>query len=167
MRGALAGRIYARFVFRQHCVLRRWAKAQGAQESAWYLQVSRPCAWRAETVECADSRASARRDPGTALAANAVAKRDAHMTTAGFVIANLFRRKGRTTLTLLSIITAFLLFGLLQAVNVLFDRPADFIGITRLITQARVSVIQPLPIRLLPQIRSVQGVKDVAWVLWL
>ena len=89
------------------------------------------------------------------------------MTTAGFVIANLFRRKGRTTLTLLSIITAFLLFGLLQAVNVLFDRPADFIGITRLITQARVSMIQPLPIRLLPQIRSVQGVKDVAWILWL
>lgn len=89
------------------------------------------------------------------------------MTKAGFVVANLFRRKGRTALTLLSITTAFLLFGLLQAVNVLFDRPADFIGITRLITQARVSVIQPLPIRLLPQIQSVPGVQHVAWVLWL
>ena len=89
------------------------------------------------------------------------------MTKTGFVIANLFRKKARTTLTLLSVMMAFLLFGLLQAVNVLFDRPADFIGITRLITQARVSLIQPLPIRLLPQIQAVPGVKDVAWVLWL
>ena len=89
------------------------------------------------------------------------------MTKTGFVIANLFRRKARTILTLLSVTMAFLLFGLLQAVNVLFDRPADFIGITRLITQARVSLIQPLPIRLLPMIRAVPGVKDVAWVLWL
>jgi len=89
------------------------------------------------------------------------------MTKTGFVLANLFRKKARTTLTLLSVMMAFLLFGLLQAVNVLFDRPADFIGITRLITQARVSLIQPLPIRLLPQIQAVPGVKDVAWVLWL
>jgi putative ABC transport system permease protein len=89
----------------------------------------------------------------------------ANMTKTGFIIANLFRKKARTTLTLLSVMTAFLLFGLLQAVNVLFDRPADFVGITRLITQARVSLIEPLPIRLLAQIRSVPGVKDVAWVL--
>jgi len=88
------------------------------------------------------------------------------MTRTGFILANLFRRKARTWLTLLSVTMAFLLFGLLQAVNVLFDRPADFIGITRLITQARVSLIQPLPIRLLQQIQSVPGVKDVAWVLW-
>jgi putative ABC transport system permease protein len=88
------------------------------------------------------------------------------VTRAGFVVANLFRRKARTILTLLSITAAFLLFGLLQAVNVMFDRPADFIGITRLITQARVSFTQPLPIRLLPQIESVPGVQRVAWILF-
>jgi len=80
------------------------------------------------------------------------------VTKTGFVIANLFRRKARTTLTLLSITAAFLLFGLLQAVIVLFDRPADFVGITRLITQARVSFLQPLPMRLLPQIEAIPGV---------
>ena len=48
------------------------------------------------------------------------------MTRAGFVMANLGRRKTRTILTLLSIVTAFLLFGLLQAVNVLFSAGADF-----------------------------------------
>ena len=88
------------------------------------------------------------------------------MTRTGFVIANLFRKKARAALTLLSVMTAFLLFGLLQAANVMFDRPADFVGITRLITQARVSMIQPLPIRLLPMIRAVHGVKDVCWLSW-
>jgi putative ABC transport system permease protein len=89
------------------------------------------------------------------------------VTRTGFVIANLFRRKARTTLTLLSVTMAFLLFGLVQAVLVLFDRPADFVGITRLITQARVSFTQPLAIRLLPQIESVPGVDRVDWVLFL
>jgi putative ABC transport system permease protein len=88
------------------------------------------------------------------------------MTKTGFVLANLFRRKTRTTLTLLSIVTAFLLFGLLQAVNVLFGAGADFVGATRLIVQSRVSFTQPLPMRLLPQIEAVPGVKDTMWQQW-
>ena len=71
------------------------------------------------------------------------------MTRTGFVIANLWRKKTRTVLTLLSIVTAFLLFGLLQSVNVLFSAGADFVGATRLVTQARVSFTQSLPMRLL------------------
>jgi len=88
------------------------------------------------------------------------------MTRTGFVLANLTRRKTRTALTLLSILTAFLLFGLLQAVNVLFSAGADFVGATRLVTQARVSFTQSLPMRLLPQIESVPGVEDVMWQQW-
>ena len=88
------------------------------------------------------------------------------MTRTGFVLANLGRRKTRTVLTLLSIIMAFLLFGLLQAVNVLFAAGADFVGATRLVTQARVSFTQSLPMRLLPQIESVPGVEDVMWSQW-
>lgn len=88
------------------------------------------------------------------------------MTRTGFVIANLGRKKTRTILTLLSIVTAFLLFGLLQAVNVLFSAGADFVGATRLVTQARVSFTTPLPMRLLPQIESVPGVEKVMWQQW-
>jgi putative ABC transport system permease protein len=88
------------------------------------------------------------------------------MTRTGFVIANLWRKKTRTVLTLLSIVTAFLLFGLLQAVNVLFSAGADFVGATRLVTQARVSFTQSLPMRLLPQIESVSGVDHVMWQQW-
>lgn len=69
-------------------------------------------------------------------------------------------------LTLLSIVTAFLLFGLLQAVNVMFSTGADFVGATRLVTQARVSFTQPLPMRLLPEIESVPGVDRVMWAQW-
>jgi putative ABC transport system permease protein len=88
------------------------------------------------------------------------------VTRTGFVIANLWRKKTRTVLTLLSIVTAFLLFGLLQAVNVLFSAGADFVGATRLVTQARVSFTQSLPMRLLPQIESVPGVERVMWSQW-
>ncbi|MGQ0383603.1 MAG: ABC transporter permease [Gammaproteobacteria bacterium] len=88
------------------------------------------------------------------------------MTRTGFVIANLGRRKTRTVLTILSVVMAFLLFGLLQAVNVLFSAGADFVGATRLVTQARVSFTTSLPMRLLPQIESVPGVESVMWAQW-
>ncbi len=88
------------------------------------------------------------------------------MTKTGFVLANLFRKKTRTSLTLLSIVMAFLLFGLLQAINGVFNAGADFVGATRLVTQARVSFTQPLPMSLLQQIESVPGVKRVNWTQW-
>jgi len=50
------------------------------------------------------------------------------MTKSGFVIANLFRKRTRTILTLLSVIMAFLLFGLLQSVNHVFNAGANFVG---------------------------------------
>jgi putative ABC transport system permease protein len=88
------------------------------------------------------------------------------MTRAGFIFANLLRKKTRTVLTLLSVVTAFLLFGLLQAVNVMFSAGADFVGATRLVTQARVSFTQSLPMRLLPEIEAVPGVDRVMWQQW-
>lgn len=80
----------------------------------------------------------------------------------GLVWAGLFRKKLRTTLTLLSLASAFTLLGLLQAVNSLFSGGADFLGANRLITQARTSFTQPLPMRLMPQIEAVPGVKRVS-----
>ncbi|TDR48887.1 putative ABC transport system permease protein [Tahibacter aquaticus] len=88
------------------------------------------------------------------------------MTKTGFVLANLFRKKTRTILTLLSVIMAFLLFGLLQAVNVVFNAGADFVGATRLVTQARVSFTQSLPLRILPELEAVPGVDKVMYQQW-
>jgi len=88
------------------------------------------------------------------------------MTKTGFVFANLVRKKTRTILTLLSVIMAFLLFGLLQSLNPIFDAGADFIGATRLVTQARVSFTQPIPLSMLPKIEGVPGVERVAHMQW-
>jgi len=88
------------------------------------------------------------------------------MTRTGFVIANLFRKKTRTILTVLSVIMAFLLFGLLQSLNSIFSAGADFVGATRLMTQARVSFTQALPLSMLPKLESVPGVARVAYSQW-
>ena len=88
------------------------------------------------------------------------------MTKSGFVIANLFRKRTRTILTLLSVIMAFVLFGLLQSVNSMFNAGANFIGATRLVTQARVSFTQALPVSMVPKLETVPGVARVAYSMW-
>lgn len=74
----------------------------------------------------------------------------------------LMRKKTRTLFTLLSLSAAFLLIGLLQAVNSVLSGGADFLGANRMITQAKISFTQPLPMRLLPQIESIPGVEFVS-----
>jgi putative ABC transport system permease protein len=88
------------------------------------------------------------------------------MTKSGFVVANLFRKRTRTILTLLSVIMAFLLFGLLQSVNTVFNAGADFVGATRLMVQARVSFTQPLPVSMVPKLEAIPGVARVAYQQW-
>jgi putative ABC transport system permease protein len=80
--------------------------------------------------------------------------------------AGLFRRKTRTILTLASILVAFLLFGLLQSVRVAFESGADAADDKRLLTTARYSIIEPLPIAYLRRIEQVPGVVGVAYADW-
>lgn len=88
------------------------------------------------------------------------------MTRAGFITANLFRKKTRTILTVLSVVMAFLLFGLLQSLDHVFSAGADFVGATRLMTQARVSFTQALPLSMKPKLESVPGVARVTYSQW-
>jgi putative ABC transport system permease protein len=80
--------------------------------------------------------------------------------------AGLFRKKTRTILTLLSIVVAFALFGLLQAVEVAFESGADTADAKRLLTTARYSIIEPLPLGYLRRIEQVPGVVGVAYADW-
>ncbi len=83
------------------------------------------------------------------------------------VWAALFRRKTRTFLTLVSIVTAFLLFGMLDAVRTTFDSGSKSIaGVDRLITSSRYSIIQSLPQSLQTRIAAVPGVRAVAYANW-
>jgi len=80
--------------------------------------------------------------------------------------AGLFRKKTRTVLTLLSIVVAFALFGLLQAVQVAFESGADTADAKRLLTTARYSIIEPLPMAYRRRIEQVPGVVGVAFADW-
>lgn len=82
------------------------------------------------------------------------------------LLAALLRKKVRTLLTLLSVAAAFALFGMLDAVRVAFDSPRNMVGIDRLITSSRLSLIQPLPLAGLTRIRSVPGVRAVTYASW-
>ncbi len=80
--------------------------------------------------------------------------------------AQLFRRKTRTVLTVLSVLVAFLLFGLLEAVQVAFESGADSADAKRLLTMARYSIIEPLPMAYASRIERVPGVVGVAYADW-
>ena len=78
----------------------------------------------------------------------------------------LFRSKTRTFLTLLSVIAAFLLFGLLDSVRVAFNSGGSVAGADRLVVASRLSITQMLPYSLTPQIASTPGVKKSAYAAW-
>ena len=80
--------------------------------------------------------------------------------------AALFRSKTRTLLTLLSVVAAFLLFGMLDAVRVSFNSSANVEGYDRLITTSKLSITQSLPYSLLTQIESTPGVANVSYATW-
>jgi putative ABC transport system permease protein len=72
--------------------------------------------------------------------------------------ANLQRKRLRTTLTFASIMIAFLLFGLLEAMRFALAGNVTIAGQDRLITIHKVSIIQGLPASYENRIRSIPGV---------
>ena len=80
--------------------------------------------------------------------------------------AALFRRKTRTLLTLLSVMAAFLLFGMLDAVRVAFSSGSDAAGVDRMVVSSKFSIIQGLPQTLIPRIEATPGVKNLTWMNW-
>jgi putative ABC transport system permease protein len=79
---------------------------------------------------------------------------------------NLWRRKVRTTFTLLSIFIAFLLFGLLMTIRETFSLGVDLAGLDRLMVIHKISIIMPLPIAYQAQLRTVPGVEAVTHNTW-
>ena len=82
------------------------------------------------------------------------------------VWAQLFRSKTRTLLTLLSVVAAFLLFGMLDSVRVAFNSGGSVEGANRLVVASRLSITQSLPVRLLPQIEAIPGVRKATYAMW-
>jgi putative ABC transport system permease protein len=83
------------------------------------------------------------------------------------VWAALLRRKSRTIFTLLSVLAAFLLFGLLDSVHSAFTAGSHNVaGVDRLVTVSKVSFTLSLPKSLYERIQAVPGVRAVTYANW-
>ena len=83
------------------------------------------------------------------------------------VWAALTRRKTRTILTMLSVLAAFLLFGMLDSVRTAFaDAGKTVVGVDRLVTVSKLSFTVQLPLSLQAQIERVPGVSKAAFASW-
>lgn len=80
--------------------------------------------------------------------------------------AALFRRKTRTILTLMSVLAAFVLFGMLDAVRVAFSSGGDAAGVDRMVVSSKYSIIQGLPQSLVARVQATPGVKNLTWANW-
>jgi putative ABC transport system permease protein len=79
---------------------------------------------------------------------------------------NVWRRKFRTTFTLLSIFVAFLLFGLLMTIRAAFSLGVEIAGLDRLILIHKVSLIMPLPYSYLGRLQTTPGVELATHQTW-
>ncbi len=79
---------------------------------------------------------------------------------------NIWRRKFRTTFTLLSIFIAFLLFGILMTIRNSFAFGVEIAGLDRLILINRISLIMPLPFSYQARLQAVPGVELVTHSTW-
>jgi putative ABC transport system permease protein len=82
------------------------------------------------------------------------------------IIANLFRKKLRTTLTVGSFAVALFLFGLLVVVRGAFNQGLDVAGADRLVVINKTSIIQPLPVSYSDRLAQIPGIKDVTNQSW-
>lgn len=82
------------------------------------------------------------------------------------VWSNLKRKKLRTTLTLLSILVAFLLYGLLCTVNNAFTAGITMAGADRLIVRHKVSLIMTLPVTYGARMKQIEGVDATCHWTW-
>ncbi|MCP4201504.1 MAG: FtsX-like permease family protein [bacterium] len=82
------------------------------------------------------------------------------------ILSNLKRKKLRTTLTALSILVAFVLFGFLAAVRVAFNQGVDVAGVDRLVVRHKVSIIQFLPESYEDRMHQIEGVDLAVHATW-
>jgi putative ABC transport system permease protein len=79
---------------------------------------------------------------------------------------NLFRRKLRAALMIVSILIAFMIFGVLAGFYRAFTAGEDRAAADRLITVNKINFTQPMPIAYFNRVRAVDGVRQVTHANW-
>ena len=82
------------------------------------------------------------------------------------VLANLFRHKLRTILTICSVALALFLFASLRTVGTTLDSGAEVSSASRMITQNATAFVIPLPRSYSTRLASVPHVQSVTWANW-
>jgi putative ABC transport system permease protein len=84
----------------------------------------------------------------------------------GLIWKNVWRKKVRTLLTILSVFVAFLLFALLNGIGYAFNAGADVANAERLVVIDKISLINPLPVSYMNRIATTPGVAEVTHASW-
>ncbi len=84
----------------------------------------------------------------------------------GLIWRNVWRKKIRTSLTILSVLVAFLLFTLLTAIGTAFNTGGAMTGAERLVVLDKVSIINFLPLSYKNRIAAIPGVAVVSQLSW-
>ena len=84
----------------------------------------------------------------------------------GLIWRNVWRKKARTSLTILSVLIAFLLFALLNAVGHALTSGAPLSAAQRLVVIDKISLINLLPISYGNKIAAIPGVRAVTHATW-
>ena len=79
---------------------------------------------------------------------------------------NLFRRKLRAALMIVSILIAFMIFGVLAGFYRAFTAGEDRAAADRLITVNKINFTQPMPIAYFNRVHAVDGVRQVTHANW-
>ena len=79
---------------------------------------------------------------------------------------NLFRKKLRAGLMIVSIIVAFAIFGVLAAFERAFDAGEDVAHADRLVVVNKINFTQPLPVAYANRIRGIDGVANLTHANW-
>ncbi|MBV9428856.1 MAG: ABC transporter permease, partial [Bradyrhizobiaceae bacterium] len=79
---------------------------------------------------------------------------------------NLFRKKLRAVLMIVSILTAFAIFGVLASFGQAFNAGQDVADADRLVVVNKINFTQPLPIAYFNRVRAISGVRQVTHFNW-
>jgi hypothetical protein len=88
------------------------------------------------------------------------------MNLATYASRNLFRRRGRTILTIIAVMLVVLIFCAIRTSIVAFNAQADDAAADRIATRHKVSITMQLPKHYIDELREVPGVKAATWANW-
>jgi putative ABC transport system permease protein len=91
------------------------------------------------------------------------------MNAATYARRNLFRRPGRTVLTLIAIAVAVMIFNVIRTVDHAFKVGAEAAAKDRLVTRHKVSLTRQLPKHYIEDLRDpnkIKGIKAATWANW-